>query len=278
MSRKPTYEELEQRIQELEYSESELKLNFERVQKISRIGSWEWDPLTDKVTYADIIFEIFGISKADFKGNFASMLVELVHPEDRAKVHEAAEKARATGVGSDVTYRIIKPDGEIRWIHAVGEFVSEDGKLTKMIGTNQDVTEQKLAESALKDSENKYRVLTENTSLGIGVSNGFEMIYANQSILDMFMIDSIDRFNEKPPLEYLTPESKKRTRERIEKLEQGKKISDEFAIDIIRSDKELRTLELYFADITIKGESCRLITFNDITKKKQTEETSVYPR
>ena len=272
MPKKPTYEELEQRTLDLEHSESELKLNFKRAQKISKIGSWDWDPHTDNVTYTDMIFEIFGINETDFGGNFSSMMAELVHPEDRAKVQEAADKAQATGVGSDVTYRIIRSDGEIRWIRAMGESIFEGGQLIKIIGTNQDVTEQKLAEYALKDSENKYRVLTESTSLGIGVSKGFEMIYANPAILDMFLIDSIDKFNEKPPLDYLTPESKKRVRERIEKLAQGEKVPDEFTIEFIRSDDEQRTLELYFADITLSGELCRLMTFNDTTERKRMED------
>jgi len=271
MANKPTYEELEQRIIELEHSKLELELNFQRAQKISRIGSWDWDPTTDEVTHTDMIFEIFGINKADFEGSFASMLSNLVHPDDRAIVEEAAEKAQATGVGSDVTYRVIRPDGELRWIHALGEFIFEDGQLIKVIGTNQDITDHKIAESALKDSENKYRVLTENTSLGIGVSKGFEMLYANQSLLDMFQIDSIDRFNEKPPLEYCTPESKKEIGERIRKKELGEKVPEELAVSVIRSNGELGVLELYFSDIIMDDEVCRMITFNDVTEKRQTE-------
>ena len=222
-----------------------------------------------------MIFDIFGLNENDFEGNFASILADLVHPEDRAMVQEAAEKAQTSGVGSDVIYRIIRPDGEIRWIHALGEYIFKDGQIVKMIGTNQDVTEHKLAETSLQESENLYHVLTENTSLGIGVSKGLEMIYANQSILDMFKIDSIDGFNEKPPLEYLTSESKKRVRDRIDKQARSEKITDDLIIDIIRSDNELRTLELYFESITFKGESCRLITFNDITEKKKTEEALI---
>ena len=173
MSQKPTYKELEQRILELEQSESDLKLNYKRAQKISKIGSWDWDPKTDQVTYTDMIREIFGITEENFEGNFSTIMDNLVHNDDRAKVKEAADKALASGVGSDVTYRIIKPDGEMRWIRAIGEFIMENGKLIRMIGTNQDVTEQKQIENALRDSENKYRILTENTSLGIGVSSGF---------------------------------------------------------------------------------------------------------
>ncbi len=163
MTKKPTYEELEKRVKDLEHSKLELELNFQRAQKISRIGSWDWDPTTDEVTHTDMIFEIFGINKSDFEGNFASMLSNLVHPDDSAIVQEAAEKAQATGVGSDVTYRIIRPDGKIRWIHALGESLFEDGQLIKMIGTNQDITELKIAEETLQKSNEKYRRLFDNT-------------------------------------------------------------------------------------------------------------------
>ena len=97
------------------------------------------------------------------------------------------------------------------------------------------------------------------------------MIYANQAILDIFNIDSYEKFNVKSPLEYLTPECKKKTRERIEKRANGIEQADIFLIDIIRDDNEERTLEIYFADIIINEETCRLLTFNDVTKQKLAE-------
>ena len=166
MSNKPTYEELEKKIFELEKSESELKLNFKRAQKLSLIGSWDWDPNTDKVSYTDMILEIFGLNEKNFEGDFASMLAGLVHPDDKAKVDAAAEEARATGVGSDVTYRIIRSDGEIRWIHALGESIFENGKFIKVIGTNQDVTEQKKIENKFENlSKQLQKALNEIKTL-----------------------------------------------------------------------------------------------------------------
>ena len=228
-SNQPTYNELEKKIYELEKSKSELKLNFKRAQKLSLIGSWDWDPNSDKVSYTDMILEIFGLNEKDFEGDFASMLASLVHPDDKAKVDAAAEKAKATGIGSDVTYRVIRPDGEIRWIHSLGESIFENGKFIKVIGTNQDVTAVKKTEEKLNKSnhqlnaknqqleateqqlrattqmsiasEKKFRSYIENAPDGIFIANEKgEYIEVNKSACN------ITGYNEKELLTLTIPE------------------------------------------------------------------------
>lgn len=131
---------------------------------------------------------------------------------------------------------------------------------------------EKQHHQAVRESEEKYRKLTENAIFGISVCKGTELIFANTKLLDMFMVDSVDRFNEKPPLYYLTPESKEKAKERMKKLSQGVEVPESFEVDIVRTDGEQRTLELSTTDITIDGEPCRLSSYNDITKRVQAEE------
>ena len=130
-----------------------------QAQKLARIASWEWEPSTDQVVYTDEIFDVFGIDREHLEGSPASMVASVVHPDDRKLVAEAEERARETGTGQTTEYRIIRPDGEERWIRATGEAVYEDGALVRMIGANQDVTEQRATEAALR----KARRLLEET-------------------------------------------------------------------------------------------------------------------
>jgi len=144
----------------LQSSESKLR----HAHQIAKMGSWEWDPYTDEVVYTNEIFDIFGIEKENFKGNFSSMVDSLIHPEDRDLVQKVTDIAKQTGIGQTVEYRIIRPDGQTCWIRAIGEFLYKNGKLIKMFGVNQDITNQKQAEDALHESEVKYRNLVETSS------------------------------------------------------------------------------------------------------------------
>jgi PAS domain S-box-containing protein len=153
---------------------SEASLN--RAQSIAKLGSWEWDPATDQVVYSDGIFTIFGIDREHFSGNFSDLVQAAIHPEDRELVLAAGERARQTGIGQTVEYRIIRPDGTLRWIRAIGEFLREPGRPLVMIGANQDITERKLMEEERLKLERQMLHVQKLESLGVlsgGIAHDF---------------------------------------------------------------------------------------------------------
>ncbi len=97
---------------------------------------------------------------------------EFLHPDDRKQVEIALTKAFEPGAdGSyESEFRIIRPDGSIIWNHAIGKvFFEGEGsnrKAVRQIGINQDITEHKKAEEALKESEERYRMLFDNINEG----------------------------------------------------------------------------------------------------------------
>jgi PAS domain S-box-containing protein len=130
-------------------------INLRHAQETAKIGSWEWDFVTDKITNSAEIFNIFGIEDEQFDGSFTSLLEKVVYPEDKHIVKAAAEHTLQTGVGQTAEYRIVRPDGSIRWIKAIGDFVYENGKPIKMLGLNQNITEQKMAIIQQKEALDK---------------------------------------------------------------------------------------------------------------------------
>jgi len=147
-----------------------------RAQAIAKLGSWEWDPATDQVSCTDEIFNIFGIDREGFSGSFAALVQDIVHPEDRERVLEFGTRARQTGIGQTVEYRIVRPDGSIRWIRGIGEFVHDEDKQVKMVGANQDVTESKLLEEERLNLERQMLHLQKLESLGVlsgGIAHDF---------------------------------------------------------------------------------------------------------
>ena len=149
--------------------------SLSRAHAIAKLGSWEWDPATGEVLYSDEIFDIFGIDRGSSAGKLSSQVEAMIHPEDRELV-EAGLRARQTGVGQTVEYRIIRPDGSIRWIRAIGEFVREPGKAVRMIGASQDITEHKLMEEERLNLERQMLHLQKLESLGTlsgGIAHDF---------------------------------------------------------------------------------------------------------
>lgn len=136
--------------------EAELDLRAsEKRRKIAmdsgRVAVWEVDLNPIQMIWDDNCFALYQIRKEDFKGVYEEWS-QTIHPEDLGAVEQAFQNAVA-GIGNyDLTFRIVWPDGSIRHIQAHGEVIrGKDGIAERMIGTNWDITEQKLGEEALQE-------------------------------------------------------------------------------------------------------------------------------
>ncbi|HKI88683.1 MAG TPA: PAS domain S-box protein [Draconibacterium sp.] len=141
----------------LKKSEEQLK----EAQFVGHIGSWELDLVENKGTMSDEMYKIFDINANTTEVTIETFL-ETPVPEDRKMVQELVMKSLKTHKGIDFDFRTITSNGEIRWIHERSNMeVDEKGNPQRVFGTCQDITERKLVELQLKESEEKYRLLAE---------------------------------------------------------------------------------------------------------------------
>lgn len=121
-------------------------------EKLARIGSWLWDVEADRIYWSPGLYTIYGITTDAFDPRFAARQREQrVHPDDHERVEHAVASALATARPFDIDYRILRPDGRVRILHGRCEpVVNESGKVVRLVGTAQDVTEVRLAEDALE--------------------------------------------------------------------------------------------------------------------------------
>lgn len=140
------WERAEDALARLEVSEHALA----EAQQLARIGSWEWEVDTDRVVWSDELYRIYGIEPDGFDGRYGNYL-EHVHPDDRGLVGgEIARVLREPGPFR-FEHRVIRPDGEVRIVDGRGRVVvGADGRVERMLGTTQDVTEQRAAEQLLE--------------------------------------------------------------------------------------------------------------------------------
>ena len=120
-------------------------------QAISATGSWEYEPAGERVSCSDALFRIFGIPAAPFTGGFEAFL-EFVEEEDRTRLASAMEEAMGGGRPLDITYRIRRPGGEVRVVTTRSELQrGADGRVVRMYGTTQDVTERERRHNNAED-------------------------------------------------------------------------------------------------------------------------------
>jgi PAS domain S-box-containing protein len=131
-------------------AEEHARRNEERLRfalDAAAMGTWDWDLTTNSVQWSDNLAKIHGLPPDTFDGTFASYERE-IHPEDRARVFASIQRALNDGVPHDVEYRIVAPDGTVRWCEGKGRVEYQDGRPVSMSGVCVMVTRRKEAEAA----------------------------------------------------------------------------------------------------------------------------------
>ncbi len=144
-----TVEVAHRRGTEEQLRESELR--FRSALASSKVATWTWTPADDLVLWAGPVRQIFACDPLQLS-SYAAFRA-LIHPDDRDRIDEAL----TIGNGYDAEFRIIRPDGQIRWLAGRGDAVLEDSEIVLLTGVNFDITDRKLAEEACKRSESTLR-------------------------------------------------------------------------------------------------------------------------
>jgi PAS domain S-box-containing protein len=111
------------------------------------MGTWDWELATNTLRWSDNLERIHGLSPGTFDGTFSSYERE-IHPDDRERVLASIKRALALGVPHDVEYRIVAPDGSVRWVEGKGHVEYREGQPIRMTGVCMIVTRRKEAELA----------------------------------------------------------------------------------------------------------------------------------
>jgi diguanylate cyclase (GGDEF)-like protein len=138
-------------------------------QRLAHIGSWTWDVGDDHVIWSAELHRIYGLDDAAGPVSFDEYLAR-VHPEDREKVADAVQHTVATLQPYEHEYRIVWPDGSVRWVHAAGDVMERDGpRPLRLGGFCHDVTAQLEADDRRRQAQ---EALTSHRRMLEGVARG----------------------------------------------------------------------------------------------------------
>jgi len=176
----------EHKLFELSLTESESLLN--KMQTIAKLGSFDYDILSRKGSFTKECAEITGFKNKN-EISFDEWLT-IVHPDDQESNQKAFDLCKREGANYDQEYRIITKDKqELKWLHGLGTVVFKDGIAKNFMGTIQDITQRKLAEEKLKQSDT---ILNKLSPIVLVVNDIGEILYASPSIKDSLGFESSD--------------------------------------------------------------------------------------
>ncbi|GEM_PF-4849823 len=129
--------------------------NLVEAQRIAHVGNWNWNVVTNELSWSDEIYRIFRLSPQEFGATYEAFLSS-IHPDDREFVKKSVSEALYENKPYSIDHRIVLPDGSERIVHELAEvFFDDGGRPTRMVGTVQDITNRKLAE---KEREVLYAI------------------------------------------------------------------------------------------------------------------------
>ncbi|MGV3558778.1 PAS domain-containing sensor histidine kinase [Larkinella arboricola] len=121
------------------------------------MATWEWDLITNQVYWNEQHFQLLGLTPQDGPLS-AQMFTSLLHPEDAGRIEAELTQSVQLRTPYDAQYRIIRPDGQMRWMNGHGQVTEViEGKAIRMSGVMVDITDRKLAEESIRMSQERLQ-------------------------------------------------------------------------------------------------------------------------
>jgi PAS domain S-box-containing protein len=256
----------------LKKSESQLR----QAQRMARVGAYVWDDARGLcLECSEELANLFGMTVAEFletRGTHEKMRAH-IHPDDLEANVLAEQKATRTLKPYDTEFRAWDKVGNLLYFRETGEPLTDaDGMHLRTFCTLQDITDIRLTEQALRQSEEQFRNLIEGSIQGVLIHRDFKPIFANQAFAEIFGYDSPD---EVLALGSFVPLVADEERQRLESFKQARKENEDaperYEFAGLRKDGSTIWLENRVNVVKWGGESATLSVTVDITERRQAE-------
>ncbi|MRS11949.1 MAG: PAS domain S-box protein [Actinobacteria bacterium] len=245
---------------------------LEEAQRVARMGWYSYDLQTDYWSCSQVLEEVFGLTD----GHPRTLIgwAEVVHPEDReAMVAYVRDEVVGAKRQFDREYRIQRvSDGAVRWVRGYGELdLDEQGNPLRLVGIIQDITERHRSEEAIRQSEQRYRALIEQSPVAIFVSRDECVDFANAACLQLFGVASPEQLVGTPLVELFVPEHRRAIGQRIRRLHTRLTATSLVEQQILRLDGSRRFVDVSAAPFFEGDETMLHVVLVDADQRKQAE-------
>jgi PAS domain S-box-containing protein len=239
-------------------------------ERLARMGSWVLDPTGFFPYWSHELFQIYGLDRAKEGPSLAGYLA-IVHPQDREFMRSLINRMFAEASGCDVTKRIVRPDGEVRYVRCVAVPIVENGVLKRIVGTAMDVTEHEHLTQELQRREAylaEAQKLSHTGSFGWTVQTG-EIVWSDETFRILEFDPSV-----KPTLELilerLHPDDRERLQQIIDRAPGGQDFEIEYRL--LMPDGRVKYLHVLARALQNSSGDLEFVgAVTDVTEAKETE-------
>jgi diguanylate cyclase (GGDEF)-like protein/PAS domain S-box-containing protein len=256
-----------------EFAEESLRraeAKLAEAQRIFHLGSWDWYLPTGKLEFSDEMFRIIGMVPGS-REITPEIFNGFLHPEEVERVLAAFQQS-AIQPFTSIEHRIVLPNGDIRYVQTrIKAYKDAEGRPLRLLGSTQDITDQKIIEDALKESENKFSMLFNKASLPAALSRFPDHVYVdvNDAWVELFGYTK-DEVVGKTFAQLGVHRDTERRNRTIHEIQTRNLIRDREQLLYSKSGDALTVLANINV-ITIDGQDYALTTVQNITERKRAE-------
>jgi len=227
------------------------------------------------VTYISPAIE--GISGYTAKEVIGQSVTDFIHPDDLPELltdFQETLEGRLPGT-QPLEFRVLDKDGSIKHVRTSNRALMKDGRITGFSGVMTEITERVKAAEALKESEEKFRLLSEQSMIGIFIIQDDAIKYVNQAACDIFeyTIEEVLKWELIEYAKLIHPDDLAHVVDQVRKKQLGEKDADaNYACRINTKSGKTKWIEVYSKSILYEGRLADLVTLTDITERKHIEE------
>ena len=246
-----------------------------QAQRVVHIGTWEWDPDHDRLVWSEELRELYGVPTDHIT---YQTFLSLVHPDDREWVDGLWRQLVADQAPVTFEHRVLRPDGAVRTVRCHGGAIADASGGSRLVGTVQDVTEQRAAEARMIRSSQRFADLVAITPVGIGIfDDNDRLVDANEALCKLLGYDL-------ETLRGMSCEALIHPEERATQLYPWRTHhaarSESYTMPqrmLLRADGDPVYCELHIsASVQDDGQRFLLVIFTDITERRRVAEALTY--
>jgi PAS domain S-box-containing protein len=260
--------ERQRAIKDLRRSEKSLA----EAQRIANLGNWDWDIVKNELNWSDEIYRIFGLEPQEFGATYEAFM-DRVHPDDREYVDQSVKKALERSMDYSIDHRIVLPDGRIRVVHEQAEITWDKGGVPiRMIGAVQDITERKLMEERLMESEERFRGITDNSLDAIFTLDLQGIVTYISPAVETILGEKVENVAGHSFYDLMPEWNHPKAQGQFMGLMSSERVED-VEFDVVRRDGSRCTVEIVASPVFLDGRVVRIQGFlRDVTERKQLRE------